>query len=342
MNALSLADPRVLKPYVSFLEERGSLTHRLLDQYLISREMLDSAGFKITKWHGYRFLEESARREGLPDLGYRVGASNGLAAISDLGGSILRSPTLLSAINTLSAQFSHWIGENRFWHEFDGDSVWLLNTAVDGLEDCRPIANQCGAMFLISLVRSAAGNNWQPDRIRVGTKESRWHENYEATAAAEVEFTRDLNGVRFPRRFLSWPMTCPVGKDMGAEFLATASNDAECQVVSASFSEKMEEALESQVAVMRLPTLRRAAEMAGISPRTLQRRLLDEGLTYQNLIDRLRFRIARKRLEDDACLSMEDLAADLGYGTPSSFIRAFRRLAGVTPTEFRCDRHRSG
>jgi AraC-like DNA-binding protein len=104
----------------------------------------------------------------------------------------------------------------------------------------------------------------------------------------------------------------------------------------------MEEALESQVAVMRLPTLRQAAEMAGVSPRTLQRRLLDEGLTYQNLIDRLRFRIARKRLGDDACLSMQDLAADLGYGTPSSFIRAFRRLAGVTPTEFRCDRHRSG
>lgn len=340
MDSPALADPRVLKPYASFLEARGSLTHQVLDQCLISREMLDSPGFKITKRQGYRFLEESARREGLPDLGYSVGASYGLAAISDLGGATLRAPTLLNAITTLSGQFSHWIGENRLWIQFDGDSVWLLNTAADGLEDCRPIANQCGVMFLISLVRSAAGNNWQPDRIRVGTKESPWHENYEATAAAEVEFTRDLNGVRFPRRFLSWPMTCPAGKDTGSGSLATVSNGTECQVVSASFSEKMEEALESQVAVRCMPTLRQAAEMAGISPRTLQRRLLDEGLTYQNLIDRLRFRIAKRRLDEDACLSMRDLAADLGYGTPSSFIRAFRRLAGVTPTEFRCDRHR--
>ena len=340
MNAPPLADPSVLKPYVSYLEERGVPTDGALDQCLISREMVDREGLRITKLQGYRFLEESARREGVHDLGYRVGASEGLDSLGDLGKTALRSPTLLGAINTLSTQFSFWIGENRLWLELDGDHVWLLNTAFDGLEESRTIANQCGLMFLISLVRRASGVSWQPDKIRVGTAESRWHEHFEATAAAEMEFTRDLNGVRFPRRFLSRPMASIAGGTK-AERAGTVERRTDCEVINTSFSARMEAVLESQIAVTRLPTLLQAAEMVGISPRTLQRRLLDEGLSFQDLIDQLRFRIARRRLEEDASLSTRDLAAALGYGTPSSFIRAFRRLAGMTPGEFRHDQNRS-
>jgi len=76
------------------------------------------------------------------------------------------------------------------------------------------------------------------------------------------------------------------------------------------------------------------AEREHVSSRTLIRKLRDEGLTYQQLLDRVR--------EDLACwwllhtdLSVEAIADRLGYQDTSNFSRTFRRWVGMTPRDFR-------
>ena len=75
------------------------------------------------------------------------------------------------------------------------------------------------------------------------------------------------------------------------------------------------------------------AEREHVSSRTLIRKLRDEGLTYQQLLDRVR--------EDLACwwllhsdMSVEAIADRLGYQDTSNFSRTFRRWVGMTPSEF--------
>ena len=63
-----------------------------------------------------------------------------------------------------------------------------------------------------------------------------------------------------------------------------------------SFAVSFEKTLHDQLPFLGVPTISRAAEISGISPRTLQRQLGSDGLTYQRLIDRIRFQMARKRL----------------------------------------------
>ena len=47
-------------------------------------------------------------------------------------------------------------------------------------------------------------------------------------------------------------------------------------------------------------------------------------------------RIARAReLLHSTALSVEEIAALLGYDAPTSFFRAFKRVTGITPGEFR-------
>ena len=82
------------------------------------------------------------------------------------------------------------------------------------------------------------------------------------------------------------------------------------------------------------PTLTELAEREHVSSRTLIRKLRDEGLTYQQLLDRVR--------EDLACwwllhtdLSVEAIADRLGYQDTSNFSRTFRRWVGMTPRDFR-------
>ena len=83
-----------------------------------------------------------------------------------------------------------------------------------------------------------------------------------------------------------------------------------------------------------------AAEMMGVSTRSLQRRLSLAGLTYSALLEQARFNNAAKLL-GDTDIKIIDVAFASGYADPAHFTRAFRRISGCTPREFR-ERSRNG
>jgi len=76
------------------------------------------------------------------------------------------------------------------------------------------------------------------------------------------------------------------------------------------------------------------ARLLGISPRTLQRRLNGEGISYSDLVDRCRCNAACEALE---CTKrpIQHIGATLGYADASSFARAFRRWTGAAPHIYR-------
>lgn len=71
-----------------------------------------------------------------------------------------------------------------------------------------------------------------------------------------------------------------------------------------------------------------------LSERSLQRRLAEEGLTFDAVFDDLRRRLALRYLTDRK-IAICEVAYLLGYSEPSAFHRAFKRWTGVTPTEAR-------
>jgi AraC-like DNA-binding protein len=82
------------------------------------------------------------------------------------------------------------------------------------------------------------------------------------------------------------------------------------------------------------PNVAFAAEMAGMSTRTLQRKLQLRGSSYSQIVQEARFALAFKHLEDPA-LKVIDIAMMTGYESPQHFSRAFRRFTGVTPSAYR-------
>ena len=76
------------------------------------------------------------------------------------------------------------------------------------------------------------------------------------------------------------------------------------------------------------------AEIIGIPPRTLQRYLKKSGLTYQEIIEQLRYEKALPLLQDNQQNILE-IALELGYSDAAHFSRAFRRWAGMSPRDYR-------
>jgi AraC-like DNA-binding protein len=76
------------------------------------------------------------------------------------------------------------------------------------------------------------------------------------------------------------------------------------------------------------------ARVLATSTRSLQRRLADEGWSYQELLDLTR-RDAAKNYLGVSTLSIGEVGYLLGYSEPAAFHRAFKRWNGIGPQAFR-------
>lgn len=86
-------------------------------------------------------------------------------------------------------------------------------------------------------------------------------------------------------------------------------------------------------------TLAGFAAEAGLSERTLQRRLRERGTRFRDLLEEARRRIASDLLTATDT-PVAEIAWRLGYSEPTSFNHAFRRWTGVSPTVMRQRRER--
>jgi len=85
-----------------------------------------------------------------------------------------------------------------------------------------------------------------------------------------------------------------------------------------------------------LPTQQALAAMLNISPRTLDRSLKLEGLSFRGLAQKIRFERACEALKNTD-MTVLDISLELGYSDSSNFTRAFRRQAKCSPTKWRED-----
>ncbi|KAA1193324.1 AraC family transcriptional regulator [Pseudohalioglobus sediminis] len=82
------------------------------------------------------------------------------------------------------------------------------------------------------------------------------------------------------------------------------------------------------------PDVDYVAEKMELSTRTLRRRLKNEGTSFRDLLEEIRYGLAREYLTDTD-LPMEEISSLLGYTESGNFSHAFRRWAGLAPSAWR-------
>ena len=87
------------------------------------------------------------------------------------------------------------------------------------------------------------------------------------------------------------------------------------------------------------PDLLMIAKELGMSERTLQRRITEEGTTFRQLLNETRHELVRQYL-GNASVEITEAAFLVGYEDPNSFYRAFRSWEGKTPAEWRAANQR--
>lgn len=184
---------------------------------------------------------------------------------------------------------------------------------------------------MIQLARAYLGPGWTPDWVEVDYQRDDEANVIEDALGCDVRFGRDCVGIALNPASLGQHRLEPVPPGQLvtlAELIASCRWYGTCDPIMH---------IEDVIALRLLEgavDIEGAAQMLNLSPRSLQRILSSEGVSYRALVERARFRRAVALLRETKS-SVTDIAHALGYGEAANFTRAFRKLAGKSPTDFR-------
>ncbi|RBO79626.1 AraC family transcriptional regulator [Marinomonas aquiplantarum] len=171
-------------------------------------------------------------------------------------------------------------------------------------------------------LKAAYFTNERPDDV----------EYYKTLFQSEVKFNQHANALVFPASYLDMPIVQT--EDSLRGFLKTAPYQLLVMVEN-------DNSLKSQVMAMlgkdfsrEMPSAEEVASGLNMSVSTLRRRLNDEKTSYQQIKDECRKEAAITYMNAPQ-LSINDIAALMGFDEPSAFFRSFKKWTGMTPGEYR-------
>ena len=106
--------------------------------------------------------------------------------------------------------------------------------------------------------------------------------------------------------------------------------------ISVNVAEQVKDTLRRSLAGKR-PTLQDVGRELGMGARTLQRRLTDAGITFQQVVEETRRELAHHYLKQRS-VELSEAAFLLGFEDANSFFRAFHAWEGTSPSEWRARR----
>ncbi len=197
--------------------------------------------------------------------------------------------------------------------------------------DARPAHRAMAEMFAIELLENGArlvGAPLEGVRVLFAHGAPRDRAAHAALLGLEASFDAPAHAIVIPSSVLAMPVA-PPGQAAMAAFFARHLDERLRALPPETIGARTVRAL-LHGGDADLETL---ASRLSMSPRTLQRRLSDEGVSLRALSESARRARASSLLEGGA--SIAEVAYALGYSEPSAFHRAFRRWTGQTPERFR-------
>jgi AraC-like DNA-binding protein len=278
-----------------------------------------------------RLFEACVALTGCAHFGLLVGERFDLAAFGPLGALLRNAPTVGDAVRSLVL--------NLCLHDRGAAPVLLVREAscvALGYSIYRhgtPAGAQIhDAAIAIGyrMLAELCGPAWQAQHVQFSHGRPRSAAPYRRVFGTGVVFDAEVSAVVFSASWLSQRIE---GADAALHGrVAQAIRDAQA-TGPMSFGAHVQAVLH-QMLLSGAATAEAVAHLFAIHERTLRRRLADEGMALQQLINQTRFELAQQLLQNTG-LPVAEIAAALQYTDPNAFSRAFRSWANLSPSQWR-------
>ena len=145
-----------------------------------------------------------------------------------------------------------------------------------------------------------------------------------------VLFSSSVNGFVFPTKVIHH--TLPLANEAVANASMNVVEEYMAELTTDEFLRTVQQQIQQQMLVD--TSQESVAKALCMSVRTLQRRLLDLGLSYRQVLEGVKFSFVKPLLKDPKN-NLDYVAGQIGFSDQSSFTRAFKRWSNMTPGQFR-------
>jgi AraC-like DNA-binding protein len=312
------------------LKKRGVPTGSYVKSARLPESLLLNPDGLISALSLWKLAGDIGRDPDQRDIGLEAGAMP-ISAYGDFGRRVTCAPSLYQAIKTFCHCAASEYSRSDFYLTRDNDIAWFCRGPIEGTTDQAMQVEFYLIMLMIQIVRAALGPHWKPDRLRLQTLEEHGQFDSDVLRGINIKYRAPFTAISIPLASLAAPLSrrSDDSAQSGARHLSGSSN----QALSENLKEGLKQLLASHVNICSL-SIDLAAEILGVSSRTLQRYLRKQGSTYTMLIDEICFKLSREMMLDKN-FSITEIAFQLGYSDVAHFSRAFRRITGLSPRCYR-------
>jgi AraC-like DNA-binding protein len=322
----------VILGIVDFLERNGFEPREIVGDGPM--KMVESADSyrQVDLLHIMSIFQQVADHTNRPDIGLELGQSVDLAQLGPIGFMFMNAPTVGEALVDFvrfgpvfqtQAHFGLKRGKRRACVEYSSNHPEMPGWEID---------SEVTVGYIMGIIIKLMGRKIVPDEIHFDHPPICKSSDYLKLLSVRPSFGRKMNRLYYPLNLLDEPIrgANPLLYAVLSYHMSDLANamPKESGLIDV-ISNNIRRGLGSSTA-----TLEHVASELGIEPRTLQRRLLKTGTSFQKLFDQIRLELALYYL-DRTTLDVTQIAFELGYAEASVFSRAFKRWTGMAPGSYR-------
>lgn len=330
--------PASARLLVDFGVERGLSAPSLLAGSGLSAQQLGDPNVEITAEQELRVTANLLRalKPASAGLGFEVGARYHFSAYGLWGYGLIASATagdaLALALRFLPLTYAY----TTITYREEGTLCVLTFAEPDLAAELKQFLVERDMAAAALLLKEISGEAFSLARVALKTHRvpvgTALPESVRTLFGRSPEGGARVNSLAFDRSFLSQklphadPITVSMCEQMCQRLMESRRTRAGTAATVRQYLNAAPGGLSS--------TLEDMARMMNVSPRTLKRRLQEEGTTYTALQADARGSVAKELLLDRS-LPLGEIAARLGFSDLSTFSQAFKRWYGMAPRTFR-------
>lgn len=297
---------------------------------LLETSRRDGSQSRISRTQFSAMLHQVQQRVQQPALGLALAKHISAAHLGVLGYLILACSNLGDALIRME-RYGRLIDDAiEMQIQQVGDQVELswppLLTAADA------VFVELGTASIVQFARNITGQAAPMTAVGFAHGHERSVQLYRQFFGCVPSFGQPQTFLRFPIAYLSLPLRQPDAVLL--DILEVQANQALALLPHTDVFLQDVRRLLIRLCREAAPTLEQVADALHMTPRTLQRRLVEHEVRFQVLLDEVRLQLCEQYLQDDR-LQLTDIAALLGYSDQSALTRAYRRWTGRTPYQQR-------
>ncbi len=323
------ADVRIgpLLAVPALLREAGADPAPLLARCGLDESAFDDAENRVPFAVAARMLQDAARATGREDFGLIAGRHVGADALGALSPLMLRAASVGDALQGLARHLALHDRGAVVYLAIHRPGIAALGYAVH--DDAVPgigVVYDLAMTIGLAVLRGLCGPQWRAQEVHLPHARPRQAGLWRRHFAAPVVFDATGAEIWFDARWLKQPPPMADAADQLALLRAAQLGEARQAL---GWTERTQ-----HVALALLMTgslsADRVAHVLAVHPRTLRRRLADEGSRLQTLFSAARLHFACQLLRQTR-VPLAEVAEAVGYADVTAFARAFRGWAGCTP-----------